>query len=46
LSPLGSCAAKAGQTTDEAATMACVNDKWDEKEVGKDHKLVDLPADA
>lgn len=35
-------AANAGQTINEAATMACVNDKWDEKEVDKGHKLVDF----
>src|SRR5262245_7082635 len=34
-------AANAGQTTNEVAAMACVNDKWDEKEVEKGHKLVD-----
>jgi hypothetical protein len=32
---------KAGQTTNEAGAIVCVNDKWDEKEVGKGHKLVD-----
>lgn len=26
---------------DEAGALACVNDKWDEKEVAKDHKVVD-----
>jgi hypothetical protein len=39
---LGSGAACAGQTINEAATMACVNDKWDEKEPEKGHKLVDF----
>ena len=34
--------ANAGQTINEAATMACVNDKWDEKEPEKGHKLVDF----
>ena len=29
---LGSGAAKAGQTINDAGTMACVTDKWDEKE--------------
>ena len=29
---LGNGAANAAQTINEAATMACVNDKWDEKE--------------
>ncbi len=26
---------------EEAGALACVNDKWDEKEVAKDHKVVD-----
>ena len=39
---LGSGAASAGQTINEAAAMACVNDKWDEKEPDKGHKLVDF----
>ena len=39
---LSSGAAKAGQTISDAANMACVNDKWDEKEPDKDHKLVDF----
>ena len=34
-------AAKAGQTIDAAGAIVCVNDKWDEKEVEKGHKLVD-----
>ena len=38
---LGSGAANAGQTIDEAGAMACVTDKWDEKEPEKGHKLVD-----
>jgi len=38
----GSGAANAGQTINEAATMACANDKWDEKEPEKGHKLVDF----
>ena len=38
---LGSGAAKAGQTIDEAGAIACVNDKWDVKEPEKGHKLVD-----
>ena len=33
--------ANAGQTINEAGAIACVNDKWDEKEVEKGHKLVD-----
>jgi hypothetical protein len=32
--------ANAGQTITEAGTITCVNDKWDEKEVDKGHKLV------
>ncbi len=31
----------AGQIVEEAGVMACVSDKWDEKEVEKGHKLVD-----
>ena len=49
---LGSCVAKAGPTIDETGAIACVNDKWDEKEVEKGHKLVEyagrcikIPAD-
>jgi hypothetical protein len=38
---LGNAPAKAGQTIDEAGALACVTDKWDEKEVDKGHKLVD-----
>jgi hypothetical protein len=38
---LGSGAAKAGEIINEAGALACVNDKWDEKEVEKGHKLVD-----
>jgi hypothetical protein len=38
---LGSGATKAGQTINEAGALACINDKWDEKEVEKGHKLVD-----
>jgi hypothetical protein len=38
---LGTDAASAGQTIDEAGAIACVVDKWDEKEVDKGHKLVD-----
>ena len=33
--------ASAGQTADEAGTLVCINDKWDEKEPEKGHKLVD-----
>jgi len=38
---LGSGMAHADQTIDEAGALACVNDKWDEKEPDKGHKLVD-----
>jgi len=38
---LGSGAAKAGQTIADVGAIACINDKWDEKEVEKGHKLVD-----
>lgn len=31
----------AAATIDEAGALACVTDKWDEKEIAKDHKLVD-----
>jgi hypothetical protein len=34
-------AANAGETINEAGAITCINDKWDEKEVEKDHKLVD-----
>jgi hypothetical protein len=37
---LGSGAAIAGQTVNEAGVIVCVNDKWDEKEVEKGHKPV------
>ena len=33
--------ASAGETINEAGAIACINDKWDEKEVEKGHKLVD-----
>ena len=33
--------AKAGQTINEAGALACVNDKWNESEPDKGHKLVD-----
>jgi hypothetical protein len=38
----GGGAAKAGQTLDDVGAMTCVNDKWDEKEPEKGHKLVDF----
>ena len=38
---LGSGATNAGQPINEEGALACVNDKWDEKEVEKGHKLVD-----
>jgi hypothetical protein len=31
-----------GQNIKEAGALVCVNDKWDEKEVEKGHKLVDF----
>ena len=33
--------AKAGETINGEGAIVCVNDKWDEKEVEKGHKLVD-----
>ena len=38
---LGNSTANAGQTINEAGAVACVADKWDEKEFEKGHKLVD-----
>ena len=38
---LGNGAANAGQTINDVGAIACVNDKWDEKEPEKGHKLVD-----
>ncbi|MDQ8700751.1 hypothetical protein [Hyphomicrobium sp. LHD-15] len=38
---LGHGMANAGQTIDVAATMACVNDKWNETEPEKGHKLAE-----
>jgi len=38
---LGSGAAKAKQTINEAGAISCVNDKWDVKEPEKGHKLID-----
>jgi hypothetical protein len=38
---LGSGAAKAGQTINDVGAIACVNDKWNESEPDKGHKLVD-----
>jgi hypothetical protein len=38
----GTVAAHAAKTIDEAGAIACINDKWDEKEVEKGHKLVDV----
>ena len=37
----GNGAANAGETITDAGAIACINDKWDEKEVDKGHKLVD-----
>ena len=39
---LGSGTANAGETINEAGALACVADKWDEKEPEKGHKLVDF----
>ena len=41
---LGNWTANAGQTTNDAGALACVNDKWDEKEPEKGHKLADMTA--
>jgi hypothetical protein len=38
---LGSGSAKSGQTINDVGAIVCINDKWDEKEVDKGHKLVD-----
>jgi hypothetical protein len=38
---LGNGVATAGKTIDHEGTMACIVDKWDEKEPEKGHKLVD-----
>lgn len=35
------CGAALAGTIEEAGALACVIDKWDEKEIEKDHKLVD-----
>lgn len=37
----GTGAAVAGKIVEEAGVLVCVNDKWDEKEPEKGHKLVD-----
>ena len=39
---LGNGVAKAGQTVDDVGAFVCINDKWDEKEPEKGHKLVDF----
>jgi hypothetical protein len=39
---LGDGTATAGQTIEDVGAMACVNDKWDETEPEKGHKLVDF----
>ena len=41
---LGPGAAIASKTMEEAGTLACVTDKWEEKEPEKGHKLVDMAA--
>jgi hypothetical protein len=38
---LGCGMADAGTTIEKAGAIACVTDKWDEKEVEKGHKMVD-----
>jgi hypothetical protein len=38
---LGSGHANAGKSVDDTGALACVTDKWDEKEPDKGHKLVD-----
>jgi hypothetical protein len=38
---LGGGSANAGQTVNEAGTVACATDKWDESEPEKGHKLVE-----
>jgi len=38
---LGSATANAGSTVTEAGALACVIDKWDEKEPDKGHKIAD-----
>jgi hypothetical protein len=38
---LGHGSAIAATTVEKAGVIACVNDKWDEKELEKGHKLVD-----
>ena len=37
----GNGTASAGKVVDDAGTIACIVDKWDEKEPEKGHKLVD-----
>ncbi len=37
----GAGGANAGKTVEEAGVLVCVNDKWEEKEIEKGHKLVD-----
>ena len=39
---LGNGAANAGQIIDRVGAIACITDKWDEKEPEKGHKLVEL----
>jgi hypothetical protein len=41
---LGPGAAIASKTMEEAGTLACVTDKWEEKEPEKGHKLIDMAA--
>jgi hypothetical protein len=35
---LGNSVANAAETINDAGALACINDKWDEKEVDKGHK--------
>ena len=38
---LGGGTANAGKTTEDSGALVCVNDKWDETEPDKGHKVVD-----
>jgi hypothetical protein len=38
----GNAPAKAAQTIKDSGAIVCINDKWDETEVEKGHKLVDF----
>lgn len=41
LAAFGASTALAGQTINEVGALACVTDKWDEREIEKGHKLAD-----